>query len=84
MGSFDKLAVVRGAGDLASGTIHALAQEGWRVIALESPRPSSIRRAVSFSEAVFDGEKTVEGVTARLAETPEEALALAQPGRLSK
>ena len=81
MEAYSDLILVRGAGDLASGTIHALAKAGKRVIALESGKPSSIRREVSFSEAVYDGEKTVEGVTAVLAASPEEALSLAVPGR---
>lgn len=73
----DKLIVVRGAGDLATGTIHALVSAGYSVVALEVPQPSSIRRKVSFSEAVYDGRKTVEGVTAVLAKDAQEALVLA-------
>lgn len=75
-----KLAVVRGAGDLATGTIFALHRAGWQVIALEVPQPMSIRRAVCFSEAVYVGRKTVERVTAVLVKTAEEALRLAQSG----
>jgi xanthine dehydrogenase accessory factor len=33
-------------------------------VALESPRPSAIRRTVSLSEAMYDGSATVEGVRA--------------------
>ncbi|MBQ4004390.1 MAG: molybdenum hydroxylase, partial [Firmicutes bacterium] len=67
MRSLTDLVVVRGAGDLATGTIHALVSAGYPVVALEVPQPSSIRREVSFSEAVYDGEKSVEGITAVLA-----------------
>ena len=81
MRSSGKLAVVRSAGDLASGVIHALVSSGWRVVALETDRPASIRRAVCFSEAVYDGEKTVEGVTAVFAEDAEQALAIAMQGK---
>lgn len=56
--------VVRGGGDIASGIIHRLHRCGYRLLILETDRPTSIRRAVSFSEAVYDGETTVEGVTA--------------------
>ena len=56
--------VVRGAGDLATGTILRLVHSGFRVVALEVEAPSSIRRTVSFSEAMYDGSATVEGVTA--------------------
>ena len=76
----DKLVIIRGAGDLATGTIHALVSAGYPVVALEVPQPSSIRREVSFSEAVYEGEKSVEGITAVLAKDAQEALTLAAEG----
>ena len=60
------LIICRGAGDLATGIIHRLHRAGHRVIALETDYPAAIRRQVSFCEAVYDGNATVEGVTARL------------------
>ncbi|MHB1044994.1 MAG: selenium-dependent molybdenum cofactor biosynthesis protein YqeB [Thermoanaerobaculia bacterium] len=65
-----RLVVVRGAGDLATGCIVRLVRSGFRVVALELPRPSAIRRAVSLSEAVFDGVSEVEGVRAVRHEAP--------------
>lgn len=56
--------VVRGGGDLATGTIYQLHQAGFPVIVLETEHPSAIRRYVAFSEAVYEGEWTVEGVKA--------------------
>ena len=56
--------IVRGAGDISTGTIHRLFRAGFPVLALESERPSAIRRQVAFSEAVYDGTARVEGVTA--------------------
>ena len=56
--------IVRGAGDISTGTIHRLFRAGFPVLALETDRPSAIRRQVAFSEAVYDGTATVEGVTA--------------------
>jgi xanthine dehydrogenase accessory factor len=38
------------------------------VLIAELPRPLAVRRAVSFSEAVYDSEQIVEGVKARLIE----------------
>lgn len=69
--------VVRGAGDLASGVIAKLYRSGFEVAALECEKPSSIRRTVSFSEAVYQKEVTVEGITAKLAdeENAEDILA---------
>ncbi|MCL4808095.1 MAG: molybdenum hydroxylase [Thermoanaerobaculia bacterium] len=58
------LVVVRGAGDLATGCIVRLVRSGFRVVALETARPTAIRRTVSLSEAVFEGSVTVEGVRA--------------------
>ncbi len=59
-----RLVVVRGAGDLATGCIVRLVRSGFRVVALELPSPSAIRRAVSLSEAVYDGAAEVEGIRA--------------------
>jgi len=59
--------VIRGAGEMASAVAHRLARCRLRVCMTEIPRPLAIRRRVCFSEAVFDGTATVEGVTARLA-----------------
>ena len=56
---------VRGAGDLATGTIVRLVNCGFRVLAMECDQPSAIRRQVALSEAVYDGTATVEGVTCR-------------------
>ena len=58
------LIIVRGAGDISTGTIHRLFRAGFPVLALEAERPSAIRRKVAFSEAVYDGKAEVEGVTA--------------------
>ena len=67
------LVVVRGAGDLATGCVVRLVRAGFRVVALETDRPSAIRRTVSLSEAVYDGEATVEGVRAFLCGSPPAA-----------
>ncbi|NLJ46819.1 MAG: EF2563 family selenium-dependent molybdenum hydroxylase system protein [Treponema sp.] len=74
------LVVVRGAGDLATGVILRLARSGFRVVALESPRPTAIRRTVAFSEAVYDGTVEVEGLRARRAEGPAEIRAALAEG----
>ena len=68
----DRLVVVRGAGDLATGCIVRLVNAGFRVVALELDRPSAIRRTVSLSEAMYDGSASVEGVRAfRCESVPE-------------
>ena len=55
--------IIRGAGDISTGTIYRLFCAGFPVLALETDRPSAIRRKVAFSEAVYDGTATVEDVT---------------------
>ena len=57
--------IVRGGGDLATGTIHRLWAAGFPVLVLETDHPAAIRRQVSFCEAVYEGKATVEGVTAQ-------------------
>ncbi|MBL8062252.1 MAG: EF2563 family selenium-dependent molybdenum hydroxylase system protein [Anaerolineales bacterium] len=57
---------IRGGGDLASGVALRLHRVGFQVAILELEKPLAVRRTVSFSEAVYEGEQTVEGVTARL------------------
>ena len=61
------LVVIRGGGDLATGTALRLYRAGMEVVVCETAVPTSIRRTVCFSEAVRLGETEVEGVTARLA-----------------
>ena len=56
--------IVRGAGDISTGTIHRLFRAGFPVLTLETDHPSAIRRKVAFSEAVYDGTATVENITA--------------------
>ena len=47
------LIIVRGAGDLATGTIHRLKKSGFRLLVLETDHPAAIRRQVALSEAVY-------------------------------
>lgn len=60
-----QLIVIRGGGDIATGTIHRLWRCGFPVLVLECSRPSAIRRKVSFCEAVYDGTADVEGAVCR-------------------
>ena len=69
----DALIIVRGGGDLATGTIHRLWSAGLRVLVLETTQPAAIRRQVALCEAVYEGETTVEGLHAVRIETLEQA-----------
>ena len=74
------LVVIRGAGDLASGAALRLYRAGLSVVMTEIAAPTAIRRTVCFSPAVTCGETVVEGVAARRAASPAEALALVRTG----
>jgi len=71
--------LIKGAGDIATGIALRLWRGRFAVFMTEIEAPTTVRRTVSFSQAVFDGTATVEGVTAELApsiETVEEIAAL--------
>ena len=67
------LVIVRGGGDIATGTIYKLFKCGFKVLILEIEKPSAIRRNVAFCEAVYDTQKQVEDVTCYLAHDYDEA-----------
>lgn len=74
------LAVIRGAGDIATGIALRLHRAGFRLVMTDLPRPTAIRRTVAFSQAIVHGESVVEGVAARRAESPAQALELLERG----
>ena len=78
----NNLVIVRGGGDIATGTIYKLYQCGFRVLILETQNPSAIRRHVAFCEAVYQGTQTVEDLTCILASSLSEAKALLEKGQL--
>ena len=78
----ENLVIVRGGGDIATGTIYKLYQCGFKVLVLETENPSAIRRNVAFSEAVYNGTQTVENLTAYLAKSVEEAVFMLEEGKL--
>lgn len=79
----NNLIIIKGAGDLATGTAHRLACSGFPVLMLEIPQPTVIRRTVAFAEAVFLGEYTVEGITAKLATGPEEVTKIVEAEKIA-
>ncbi|MDP4109062.1 MAG: selenium-dependent molybdenum cofactor biosynthesis protein YqeB [Bacillota bacterium] len=80
MNNKERLIIVRGGGDIASGTIYALCRCGFPVLSLEVPAPSAIRRRVAFSEAVYDGTSRVEDVSCELADSIEKAFEIMENG----
>ena len=79
----NNLIIVRGGGDLATGTIYKLKKSGFPVLILETKNPSAIRRNVAFCEAVYRGTQTVEDMTCYLAESTEQASQYLLEGKLT-
>ncbi|MBO8436899.1 MAG: EF2563 family selenium-dependent molybdenum hydroxylase system protein [Spirochaetes bacterium] len=77
-----RLIIVRGAGDLATGTIIRLKRAGYDVLALETSQPTQVRRNVSFAEAVYEKEQVVDGIRAVLIERAEDAFHVFDEGSI--
>ena len=75
--------LIRGAGDIATGTIQKFVRAGYQVLATEAKHPSAIRRHVSLCEAVYEGSWTVEDITAIHAASVSEALEIMNHGKVA-
>ncbi|WPC44491.1 selenium-dependent molybdenum cofactor biosynthesis protein YqeB [Clostridium sp. JS66] len=58
----EDIVIIRGGGDIASGIVQKLYRSGFKVLIAEVEKPTSIRRKVCFSEAIFDSYVIVEGI----------------------
>ena len=67
----DLVILIRGAGEMATGVAHRLASCRFKVFMTEVSNPQAVRREATFSEVIFDREKGVEGITAKLVESPD-------------
>jgi len=77
------IVLIKGGGEVASGIAHKLHRCHFRVCLTETDNPLAVSRGTTFSEAVFDGVKTIEGVTAELASTsPEDICTVWQRGNI--
>jgi len=63
------IVLIKGGGEMASGIAHRLSRCHFQVYMAEISNPRAVRREVSFCEAIYTGEKTVEGLTAKLVDT---------------
>ncbi len=67
---YDLVVGIAGAGDIASAVASRLFRANIRKIyMMELARPLAVRRAVSFSEAVYNKSQTVEGIVAQKVES---------------
>jgi xanthine dehydrogenase accessory factor len=78
----DGRVLIKGAGDLATGVAARLWRSGFQVLMTELEQPLTIRRTVAFSEAIYDGETTVEGLTARRIDSLAEVEATWKAGQI--
>ena len=60
----NKLAIVRGGREQATGKIYRLWKEGYAVLSQETETPLVVRRTVSVASAVFDGSTAIEDMEA--------------------
>lgn len=56
------MALIKGAGDLATGIAYRLKKSGFDIVMTEIHKPTTVRRTVAFSQAVFDNEIVIEGI----------------------
>jgi xanthine dehydrogenase accessory factor len=56
--------LVRGVGDIGSAVAHRLFCEGYGVILHDDPQPTTTRRGMAFTDAVFDGHAELDDVRA--------------------
>lgn len=59
--NINKVIVIRGGGDLASGVIQKLHRTGFNVVVAEIEKPNFIRREVCYGDAIYKKEKELEG-----------------------
>lgn len=58
--------LIKGAGEVASAIAHRLFRAHFKVVLTEIAKPLAVSRGTCYCEAVWDGDKTIEGITARL------------------
>ena len=56
------MVLIKGAGDLATGIAYRLKKSGFDIVMTEIHKPTTVRRTVAFSQAVFDNEIVIEGI----------------------
>jgi len=78
----DLVILIRGAGEMATGVAHRLASCRFKACMTEVSNPQAVRREVTFSEAIFDHEKEVEGVTAKKIDSPRHIFQVWKEGKI--
>lgn len=81
--SAPQTALVLGSNDIASATALALAGNGFAVLMVEVSSTTVTRRGQSFADAAFDGQATLEGITAVLSNDPDKWARRASAGMIA-
>ena len=80
--NLEKIVIVRGGGDIATGIIQKLFRAGFKVLVLEIEKPSCIRRTVSLCECMYGDEAYVEDMVSKKIINLEEAWAAWDKGKI--
>lgn len=67
----ERRVLVIGGGDVGSAVAHQLFLRGMKVLISERERSTHARRGMAFTDALFDGHVVLEGVSAKLADSPQ-------------
>ena len=67
---------------MASGIAYRLVSAYFKVCLIEINNPVAVRRGVSFCEAIFEGEKAVEGMVARFISSQDDIYSVWQGGKV--
>lgn len=79
----DLVVVIKGAGEMASGIAHRLYMANIRQILMtDIAEPICVRRTVAFSESIYEGRMTVEGVEAERLERAEDVFDTWKRGKI--
>ena len=76
------LVLIKGAGDLATGTAVRLHRAGFPVVMTDIAQPTAVRRTVAFSQCMYGGVTEVEGITARRAASKDEVQTILAAGEI--
>jgi len=75
--------LIRGAGEVASAIAHKLGASNFKVCMTDITKPLAVSRGVCFCEVMYEGEKTIDGVTAKLISSPDEVEKTWQEGKIA-
>lgn len=77
------LALIKGAGDIATGIALRLKHSKFDIVMTDLERPTAIRRTVCFSQAIVNGRAVVEDVTAERAEREDDIYEILKRGNIA-